>query len=322
MRSMNMLVFPGIDMLQKFLLNQENKRADTGVEQTGPRSNDQITPEVANGYKPGSSSGNDTEECDDGDLHHSGRVNGEARVTDSDSQCPNVSVNDTCATSGSSDASPEPNDETTGDTRNVSRPDGKCDANPSSSHDAHEVQNKAGLDCSAEDNRSDDGTDTRSGNKVTGYALDGENLTTSTDNDAVDKENKTASDSAIEKHTRTHEECDMEVVDAVEYADAVSDAKTKLPVEETSEMEMKIVPDSPDEHNSRSSKGSDTTSNDDHQVNNVTVSNEIEARVSAKGNTLAGSESGDELAKPASPGMETKSTSDLGKDVSDSCGGE
>ncbi|KAK8571825.1 hypothetical protein V6N13_047460 [Hibiscus sabdariffa] len=322
MRSMNMLVFPGIDMLQKFLLNQENTRVDTGVEQTGPRSNDQITPEVANGFKPGSSSGNDTEECDDGDLRHSGRVNGETRVTDSDSQCPNVSVNDTCGTSGSSDASPEPNDETTGDTRNVSRPDGKCDANPSSSHDAHEVQNKAGLDCPAEDNQSDDGTDSWSGNKATESASDSENLTTSTGNDAVDKENKTASDSAIEKHTRTLEECDMEAVDEVEYADAVSDAKrpkTKLTVEESSEMEMKIVPDSPDEHNSRSSKGSDTTSNDVHQVDNVTVSNEIEARVSAKGNTLAGSESGDELAKSASPGMETKSTLDLGKDVSDSC---
>ncbi|KAK8476059.1 hypothetical protein V6N11_082503 [Hibiscus sabdariffa] len=249
MRSMNMLVFPGIDMLQKFLLNEENTRADTGVEQTGSRSNDQITPEVANGYKPGSSSGNNTEECDDGDLHHSG------------------------------------------------------------------------LDCPAEDNRSDDGTDSRSGNKATGYASDGENLTTSTDNDAVDKENKTTSDSAIEKHTRTPEECDMEAVDAVEYVVAVSDAKTKLTVEATSEMETKIVPNSP-EHNSRSSKGSDRTSNDVHQVDNVTVSNEIEARVSAKGNTLAGSESGDELAKSASPGMETKSTSDLGKDVSDSCGGE
>ncbi|KAK8614152.1 hypothetical protein V6N13_122525 [Hibiscus sabdariffa] len=257
MRFMNMLVFPG-------------------VQQTGSRSNDQITPEVANGYKLGSSSGNDMEECDDGDLHHSGRVNGEARVTDSNSQCPNVMMV-ICII-------------------------------------------LAGLDCPAEDNRSDDGTDSRSGNKATGYASGGENLTTSTDNDAVDKENKTASDSAIEKHTRTHEECDMKAVDAVEYVVAVSDAKTKLTVEATSEMETKIVPNSP-KHNSRSSKGSDRTSNDVHQVDNVTVSNEIEARVSAKGNTLTGSESGDELAKSASPGMETKSTSDLGKDVSDFCGG-
>ncbi|GMI64240.1 hypothetical protein HRI_000093300 [Hibiscus trionum] len=320
MRSMNMLVFPGIDMLQKFLLNQENTRADTGVDQTGPRSNEQITPKVTNGSKRGSSSGNDTEECDNGDLHHSGWVNGETRVTDSDSQCPNVSVNDTCGTSGSSDASPEPNDETTGDTRNVSRPNGKYDANPSSSHDAHDVQNKAGLDFPAEDDQSDDGIDSRSGNKATGSASDSENLTTSTDYDAEDKGNKTASDSAIEKNTRTREECDMEAVNAVEYADAASDVKTKLTLEETAEMEMKIVPNSPDEHNRQSSKGSDMTSNDDHRVDNVVVSDELEARVLVKGNTLAGFESGDELTKSASPGVETKLTLDLcKKDVSDSC---
>ncbi|KAE8702871.1 hypothetical protein F3Y22_tig00110480pilonHSYRG00041 [Hibiscus syriacus] len=153
MRSMNMLVFLGIDMLQKFLPKLENTTSDTGAKQTEPITNEQITAEVANGSKPGSSSGNET----DGDLNHSGRINGETRVTDSDSQCPNVSVNDTCGTRGSSDASLEPNDETTlanyqtGDTMNVSRAGIKYDANPSPSHDAHEVQNKAGLDYPAED---------------------------------------------------------------------------------------------------------------------------------------------------------------------------
>ncbi|KAE8712439.1 Imidazoleglycerol-phosphate dehydratase [Hibiscus syriacus] len=238
MRSMNMLVFPGIDMLQKFLLKLENMTSDAGAKQTDPITNEQITPEVANGSKPGLSSGNDT----DGDLNHSGRINGETRVTDSDSQCPNVS--------------PEPNDETaltnyqTEDTRNVSREGSEYDANPSPSHDAHEMQNKAGLDYPAKDNQSDDRTDSRSGNKPTESASDSENVTTSMDYNAVDQGNKTASDCANEKNIRSREECDMEAVDAGGNVDV----KTKLAVEESTEMEMKKVPDSPDEHNSQSSK--------------------------------------------------------------------
>ncbi|GMJ01888.1 hypothetical protein HRI_003858000 [Hibiscus trionum] len=317
MKSMNMLVFPGIDMLQKFLLKIENTTPNAGAKQTERRSNEQITPKVANGSKPGSSSGNDT----DGDLNHSGRINGETRVTDSDSQCPNVSVNDTCGTSGSSDASPERNDETaltnyqTGDTRNVSRPDSKYDANPSPSHDAHEMRNKAVLGYPAEDNQSDDRTDSRSGNKATESASDSENLTASMDYNAVDQGNTTVSDSAIEKNIRSREECDMEAVDAGDNVDAAVDVKTKLTVEETAEMEMKKVPDYPDEHNSQFSEGSDTTCNDVHRVDNVAVTDELKARVSVKENAPADSESGDKLAKTASPEMETKSTLDLHKDV-------
>ncbi|KAL4312945.1 hypothetical protein GQ457_01G032510 [Hibiscus cannabinus] len=290
MRSMNMLVFPGIDMLQKFLRKLENKTSDPGAKQTEPRSNEQIIPEVANRSKPDSSSGNET----DGDLHHSGRMNGETRVTDSDSQCPNVSVNDTCGTSGSSDASPEPNDEITptnyqtGDTRNASRPGCKYDANPSSSHDAHEMQNKAGPDYPAEENQTNDGTDLLSGNKATESASDCENLTTSTDYNAVDQGNKTVTDSVIEKNIRSREECDMEAVDA---------GDNKLTVEDTVEMEMKRVPDPP-EHN---------------------CGDELEARVLIKENTVADTESGDKLAKSASPEMETRSTLDLCKDVSGFC---
>ncbi|GMI64241.1 hypothetical protein like AT4G14920 [Hibiscus trionum] len=208
MRSMNMLVFPGIAMLQQVLLKLENTdanlTANTGAKQTEPRSNENITPEVANGTEPGSSSGNNGQEYDVGGLHHSSRLNGETTVadsdSDSDSQCPNVSVNDTCGTSGSSDESPEPNDETR---RNLCWPDSKYDASPSSSH---EVQNKAGLDFPAEDDQSDDGIDSRSGNKATGSASDSENLTTSTDYDAEDKGNKTESESGIEKKTQSRED--------------------------------------------------------------------------------------------------------------------
>ncbi|XP_022762073.1 uncharacterized protein LOC111307956 isoform X2 [Durio zibethinus] len=159
MRSKNVLVFPGIDMLQKLLLEQGNTKANltnvTGAKQTESGSNERlrITSEVANESKPGSSSGNDNQECDDGGLHHTRRVNGEIAAADSDSQYPNVSINDTCGTSDSLDASLEPNvfvavEETTltnyqtGDKSNESAPDSKYDVNPSSSHDALEEENK------------------------------------------------------------------------------------------------------------------------------------------------------------------------------------
>ncbi|KAE8714591.1 hypothetical protein F3Y22_tig00110195pilonHSYRG00233 [Hibiscus syriacus] len=197
MRSMNMLVFPGIAMLQKVLLKLDNTDANLMAE---PRSNEDITPEVANGSEPASSSWNDTQECDNGGLHHSSRMNGKTAVADSDSDsylpCPNVSVNDTCGTSDSSDESPEPNDETalinyqTTDTRNLYRLDSKYDASPSLSHDAPE-----------EHNLSDDGTDSQSGKKATGSASDGENTSTSTDYNTVDKGNKTESDSGIKRTT-------------------------------------------------------------------------------------------------------------------------
>ncbi|KAK8585661.1 hypothetical protein V6N13_050634 [Hibiscus sabdariffa] len=223
MRSMNMLAFPGTTMLQKVLLKLENTDAnlvaETGAKQAASRSNENITHGVANGTEPGSSSGNDTRECDDGGLHHSSRINGETAVSDSDSQCPNIYVNDTCGTGGSSDESREPNDETT---RNVFRPDGKYDANPSSSHDALEMQNKAGLDYLVEDNQSDDVTNSRSGDTATGSASDNGNL------EAVDEDNNIG---------------------------IASDFKTRLTVEETAEMDKKTVLDSPDEHNSQSSGG-------------------------------------------------------------------
>ncbi|XP_017633563.2 uncharacterized protein LOC108476025 [Gossypium arboreum] len=303
MRSVNMLVFPGIDMLQKVLLKLENMEA-TAV--TGAKCTE-ATPEVANGSKPGSSSGNDTQECDDGGLNHSSRINGKTEGADSDSRCPNVSANDTCGTSSSSDASP----------------DSKYNANPSSSHDALKLQNKVGLDDPAEDNQSDDETDSQSGNKETESASDSENFATSMDYNAVDKGNKmVVSDSAIEKNTESREDGDIDM-DAVDAVDNVEETLSGDRLAESSVGES-------DERNSQS----DTTSKGVNQVDNVAVSDELEVRVSVKENTLAGSESRETLAMSASPEkalfsgtrtncdaieMETKSTLDLRKDLSGYC---
>ncbi|XP_021290323.1 uncharacterized protein LOC110421152 [Herrania umbratica] len=275
MRFMNMLVFPGIDMLQKLLFAQENTKANstavTGAKQTESGSNQCMTPEVANESNPGSSSGHDHQECDDGGLHHTSRINGEIVAADSDSQCPNVSINDTCGTSGSLDASLEPNvsvsvEETThtnyqtGEKRNESASDIKCDVNTSSSRDALEVDYKAGQDSLAEDNTlsctegmddtcavgviveskvpaSEDGTmctDSRSGDKTAESASDIKNPDTSSmDYSAIDMGNKTVSDSLIDKNAQSCEEGDWDAAHAGYNVGAASDVKTKLTVEET-----------------------------------------------------------------------------------------
>ncbi|XWS39302.1 hypothetical protein CRYUN_Cryun18bG0039700 [Craigia yunnanensis] len=271
MRSMNMLVFPGVDMLQKLLLEQENTKANwtavTGPKQIESGSNECITPEAANESKPGSSSGHDTQEFDHGGLHHTSRINGEIAAADSDSQCPNFSINDTCGTSGFLDASLQPNvsvsvEETTltnyrtGDRRNKSASDSKCDVNPHSSHDALEVENKAGLGSPAKDNTHsctegmddtclvgvieskvpafEDGTDSRSGDRAAESASDSKNLATSSmDYSAVIMGNKTVSDSLIQKNTQSCEEDDLDAAHAGDAVAAASDVKTELTVEET-----------------------------------------------------------------------------------------
>ncbi|XP_044499425.1 uncharacterized protein LOC123220892 [Mangifera indica] len=135
MRSLNMLVFPGIDMLQKLILEKkgvkEKIKARTGSQQTESEAKADVAPEVANEsnidslaeHDPGkceakavvtpevenesdidSSAEHDPDKCADSGLIHANLINGMVAATDSDSKCLDVSLNGTSVLSGSSDA--------------------------------------------------------------------------------------------------------------------------------------------------------------------------------------------------------------------------
>lgn len=108
MRSLNMLVFPGIDMLQKLLLEQEgikeNITASQGSKQKELEARHEITPEMENKADIDSSTEQDSHKSSGSDLLHPNAINGVVAASDFDSKCPGVSSNSTSMLSGSSPA--------------------------------------------------------------------------------------------------------------------------------------------------------------------------------------------------------------------------
>ncbi|KAL6193984.1 hypothetical protein ACLB2K_035068 [Fragaria x ananassa] len=163
-RSINMLVFPGIDMLQKLLVDKENETSMTGS--TGLKKMEGIGKEC---IKPGGSGKSDTgspasldpHRSDGVGLLHIGETVDEATDVDSGSQCLGVSLNDTPVMSGSLDASDElknlestgrsmSSESPTGDQLAGSTSDGKCATN--TSNEVLEIGTKPLLESPVEDN--------------------------------------------------------------------------------------------------------------------------------------------------------------------------
>ncbi|KAL5782602.1 hypothetical protein ACOSP7_007631 [Xanthoceras sorbifolium] len=155
MRSLNMLVFPGIDMLQKLLLEQEsikeNITASSGSKQRKLKVEHGSSPELANKSDMDSSADHDTDECADGGrgLLHANDINGEVAGADNDSKSPGVSLNNTPMHSGSLNASLHVSVEGAacavsplGDKLPESASDGKCLSNSDMNDVASELEHK------------------------------------------------------------------------------------------------------------------------------------------------------------------------------------
>ncbi|XP_030507606.2 uncharacterized protein LOC115722517 [Cannabis sativa] len=109
MRSINMLVFPGIDMLQKLLGEQEHEAFTTtskGMKQIECKGKPSIKPEAANKSDIDSPTKSDPHGGDDADLHHSDETTEEIAVVESGSHCVDVLVG-TPLPGSSLNASPE-----------------------------------------------------------------------------------------------------------------------------------------------------------------------------------------------------------------------
>ncbi|KDP40171.1 hypothetical protein JCGZ_02169 [Jatropha curcas] len=162
LKSINMLVFPGIDMLQKQLLGQENidgnRSTTTGAKGMGFKDSQSAPPEVAVKCDMDSSAMQDVDVNDNGCKKHDDEV----ATTNTDSQCMDVSINDIAVTSSSLDVSHDlkssvplkeavHTDSDSGDKSDESAMEKKSICISDTIHDLHKMDNKAESDSAAEE---------------------------------------------------------------------------------------------------------------------------------------------------------------------------
>ncbi|XP_057485333.1 uncharacterized protein LOC130771686 [Actinidia eriantha] len=114
MRSMNMLVFPGTDMLHKLLVEQKitegNITADSGAKSNVINEDRHLAPELTKKSDVDSSGGDDLNICGDAGLHNADEIGDKAAAAvDSGLQAPDVPSDDNPLLNSSLDVSSEPN---------------------------------------------------------------------------------------------------------------------------------------------------------------------------------------------------------------------
>ncbi|GFZ22045.1 acyl-CoA N-acyltransferase with RING/FYVE/PHD-type zinc finger protein [Actinidia rufa] len=113
MRSMNMLVFPGTDMLHKLLVEQKitegNITADSGAKSNVINEDRHLAPELTKKSDVDSSGGDDLNNCGDAGLHNADEIGDKATAAvDSGLQAPDVPSDDNPLLNSSLDVSSEP----------------------------------------------------------------------------------------------------------------------------------------------------------------------------------------------------------------------
>ncbi|KAM7279936.1 hypothetical protein ACFE04_007070 [Oxalis oulophora] len=93
MRSLNMLVFPGIDMMHKLLVKKESKSVSEGTKDMEINSENGVTLKIENQSDENSSAEHEAKECDEGNLCIENEITGEVTTMVSGSKRLVVSLN-------------------------------------------------------------------------------------------------------------------------------------------------------------------------------------------------------------------------------------
>ncbi|KAF5943059.1 hypothetical protein HYC85_020701, partial [Camellia sinensis] len=145
MRSVNMLVFPGTDMLQKLLgelkTTEGKVTANSDAKPVPIKEDHHLTPDLTKKDDVDSSVGHDLNICDDDGLHNADKTDDKAAAVDSSLQAPAVPSNDNALLDSSLNVPSEPKLDVLSESQSVK--ESTDEENPAGLHNADETDDKA-----------------------------------------------------------------------------------------------------------------------------------------------------------------------------------